>query len=244
MVDKDEADTLPLRKIPEVDDDHLRIIEVSDFDMTACGGTHVAHTGEIGLIKIVKLEQRKDKLRIEFLCGRRALRDYRQKNRIVNQLANELTTGYSEIEASVVRLRDEVKETRRLLKQQLAHLLSIEAEHLLQKGTKKGDTVIVAEQFSGRDTAELRMLANQIAQHPNSVAFIGTVEPATQLIFSRAEDAPGDMNQLIHIALQVLGSASGGGTTKFAQGGGPPADKERMTQALQKASRLLAGQIS
>jgi alanyl-tRNA synthetase len=131
-----------------------------------------------------------------------------------------------------------------LLKQQLAQSLSIEAEHLLKKGTRKGNTLIVAEQFSGRDTAELRMLANQIAQRPNTIALIGTVEPSTQLIFSRAENAPGDMNQLLKIALQVLGSSSGGGTEKFAQGGGPPADKERMTQALQKALRLLAGQIS
>jgi alanyl-tRNA synthetase len=243
FIDKEEANALPLRKIPDVEDDQLRIIEIADYDMTACGGTHVAHTGEVGLIKIVKLERRKEELRIEFLCGRRALKDYRQKNRIVNQLANELTTGYAEIETSVVRLRDEVKQARRLLKQQLAHSLSIEAEHLLRNGTKKGETVIVAEQFSGRDLAEIRMLANQIAQHPNSIALIGTVDPTTQLIFSRAEDAPGEMNQLIKMALQVLGAKSGGGTPKFAQGGGPPADKERMTQALQRALRLLVGQI-
>jgi alanyl-tRNA synthetase len=243
FIDKEEANALPLRKIPDVEDDQLRIIEIADYDLTACGGTHVAHTGEVGLIKIVKLERRKEELRIEFLCGRRALKDYRQKNRIVNQLANELTTGYAEIETSVVRLRDEVKQARRLLKQQLAHSLSIEAEHLLRNGTKKGETVIVAEQFSGRDLAEIRMLANQIAQHPNSIALIGTVDPTTQLIFSRAEDAPGEMNQLIKMALQVLGAKSGGGTPKFAQGGGPPADKERMTQALQRALRLLVGQI-
>ena len=243
MIDKEEVDSLPLRKIPDVEDDQLRIIEVADFDMTACGGTHVTHTGEIGLIKIVKLERRKNELRIEFLCGHRALKDYRQKNRIVNQLANELTTGYAEIEASVVKLRDEAKQARRLLKQQLAQTLTIEAEHLLKNGTKKGETTIVAKQFSNRDVTELRMLANQIAQHPKSIALIGTVSPNTQLIFSRADDAPGEMNQLIKMALQVLGSTSGGGTAKFAQGGGPPADEERMTQALQRALRLLVGQI-
>ena len=244
LVSKEEADSLPLRKIPDIEDDQLRIVEIKEFDLTACGGTHVSHTGEIGLIKITKLERRKNELRVEFLCGRRALVDYRQKNRIVNQLANELTTGYAEIEASVVRLRDEAKQSRRLLKQQLSHSLSIEAGHLLKHGTRKGNTIIISEQFSGRDLAEIRMLANQIIEHPNSIALLGIVGDSSQLIFARSEDAPGEMNQLIKQTLQVLGSATGGGTAKFAQGGGTAADSERMTQALQRALRLLLSQIT
>jgi alanyl-tRNA synthetase len=244
FIDKEEAGSLPLRKIPDVDDDQLRVVEVHDFDLTACGGTHVAHTGEIGLIKIVKLERRKDELRVEFLCGRRALVDYRQKNRIVNQLANELTTGYAEIEASVVRLRDEVKQSRRLLKQQLAHSLAIEAQHLLERAARKGETLIVSQVFSGRDPAEVRTLANQITQHPNSVALLGTVGDSAQLIFARSDDAPGDMNQLLKQALQVLGTATGGGSPKLAQGGGGTADQERMNQSLQRAARLLFGQMN
>jgi alanyl-tRNA synthetase len=243
MVSKEEAGRLSVRKVPNVGDEQLRIVEIKEFDRTACGGTHVSRTGEIGMIKIIKLEKRKEELRAEFLCGRRALVDYRQKNRIVNQLAHELTTGYSEIEASVLRLRDEVKLSRRLMKQQLAHSLSIEAEYLLNHGTRKGNIIIVAEVFSGRDVTELRMLANQISQTPKSIALLGAAGSTSQLIFARSEDAPGEMNQLIKPALQVLGSAAGGGTATFAQGGGPAADKERMVQALQRAERLLLGQI-
>jgi alanyl-tRNA synthetase len=244
MIDKAEADSLPLRKIPDVDDEQLRVIEVKDFDLTACGGTHVSRTGEIGLIKVIRLERRKDELRVEFLCGRRALIDYRQKNRIVNQLANELTTGYSDIEDSVIRMRDEVKQSRRLLKQQLSHSLSIEAGYLIKHGTQKEGTVIVAEAFSGRDPTELRMLANQVIEHPNTVVMFGTVGENIQLIFARSENAPGEMNQLLKQSLQVLGSATGGGSANFAQGGGGTADIDRMNQALQRAVRLLTGQLS
>lgn len=244
MIDKAEADSLPLRKIPDVNDEQLRIVEVKDFDLTACGGTHVSHTGEIGLIKVTRLERRKDELRVEFLCGRRALIDYRLKNRIVNQLANELTTGYADIEESVIRLRDEAKQARRLLKQQLSYSLSIEAGYLIKQGTRKEDTVIVAEAFSGRDLTELKMLANQVIEHPNSIALFGTVGESTQLIFARSDDAPGEMNQLLKQSLQVLGSATGGGSAKFAQGGGGSADMDRMHQALQRAVRLLTGQVS
>lgn len=243
QIAKEEADKLPLRKIPDIDDEQLRIVEVLDFDLTACGGTHVSHTGEIGLIKVTKLERRKDELRVEFLCGRRALVDYRQKNRIVNQLANELTTGYAEIEASVVRLRDEAKQSHRLLKQQLSHALSIEAGLLVKHGRRQGNTVIISEVFAGRDLAELRMLANQITSHPNTIAFLGTVGDSAQLIFARSADAPGEMNLLLKQALQILGSVTGGGTPNFAQGGGT-ADIDRMNQAIQRAERLLSAQLS
>lgn len=243
QIAKEEADNLPLRKIPDVDQEQLRIVEVKDFDLTACGGTHVSHTGEIGLIKVTKLERRKDELRVEFLCGRRALIDYRQKNRIVNQLANELTTGYAEIEASVVRLRDEAKQSNRLLKQQLSHALSIEAGLLVKHGRRQGNTVIISEVFAGRDLAELRMLANQITGYPNTIALLGTVGDSAQLIFARSADAPGEMNLLLKQALQILGSVTGGGTTNFAQGGGT-ADIDRMNQAIQRAERLLSAQLS
>jgi hypothetical protein len=63
------------------------------------------------------------------------------------------------------------------------------------------------------------------------------------LIFGRSANAPGEMNQLIKPALQMLGSASGGGTAEMAQGGGPPADVERVEQAVARAERLLLGQL-
>ncbi|MCI0396910.1 MAG: alanyl-tRNA editing protein, partial [Chloroflexi bacterium] len=127
MVSQEQAARLPLRKVPPLEGDKLRVVEIKNFDLTACGGTHVSHTGEIGMIKIVKLERRGAELRVEFKCGQRALHDYRLKNSIINRLAAELTTGYLELEPTVTRMRDELKELRRVLKQQQTQLLSLEA---------------------------------------------------------------------------------------------------------------------
>ena len=121
----EQAKQLPLRKLPPVRNGRLRLVEIEKFDLSACGGTHVRQTGEIGIIKIVKLERQNNKLRVEFCCGNRALFDYRLKNSIVNQLSTELTTGPAEIVDSVVRNKEESKENRRTLKKTAGAALTI-----------------------------------------------------------------------------------------------------------------------
>src|SRR5262249_52060133 len=72
----EEAAKMPLRKEP-VRGGTLRLIDVADFDLSACGGTHVARTGAIGVIVVSRWERFKGGQRVEFLCGGRALRAYR-----------------------------------------------------------------------------------------------------------------------------------------------------------------------
>lgn len=235
--------TLPLRKIPPEIDGRIRLIEIEKFDLTACGGTHVAQTGQIGQIKIVKLERRGEQLRVEFRCGQRALNDYRQKNSIINRLAAELTTGYGELEKAVVKLKEEAREAHRRLKKQKSTLLKLEVARLLETGRPINDALIVKQAFSDRPPEDLRILANQLTQQPGVIALLGLAGAPCQLLFCRSEDAPGEMNQLIKPALKILESAAGGGTPLFAQGGGPQADMERVEMALTRAERLLMGQL-
>jgi alanyl-tRNA synthetase len=232
---------LPLRKRPVVAG-NVRLVSVDQFDLSACGGTHVSRTGEVGLIKIVRLDRRGDLVRLDFRCGRRALLDYRQKNSVTNRLAALLTTGIAELEPSVTRLQEELKAARRLVKQKQSDLLQLEAAHLLEKGTVHGNFTVVNHLFRDRETADVRTLAKLLVKQPRVIALLGTLGTNVQLIFSRSEDAPGDMNQLIKPALQLLGSA-GGGTATFAQGGGPAMESERVRAALARAERLLLAQI-
>lgn len=245
FVTQAQAQKLALRKLPPIRGDQLRLIEIDQFDLTACGGTHVQHTGEVGMIKIVKLERQNNQLRVEFCCGQRALRDYRLKNSLINQLSAELTTGMTEIAESVNRLKEENKENRRKLKKQQEQLLYFEAAELLKNGKMLGETAVVSHVFTSEesDPGQLRMLANHLTQHSQVIALLGLAGDKAQLLFCRSQDAPGEMNQLIKPALQVLGSAAGGGSAVLAQGGGPGTDLERVRQAIEKAERLLTGQI-
>jgi alanyl-tRNA synthetase len=240
-----QAQKLALRKLPPVRQGKLRLIEIDKFDLTACGGTHVQHTGEVGIIKIVKLERQNNQLRVEFACGQRALNDYRLKNSIVNQLSAELTTGIGEVVESVLRLKVELKENRRLLKKQQEQLLYFKAAELLKASKMVGETAVISHVFTSQesDPGQLRILANHLTQDSQVVALLGLAGEKAQLLFCRSKSAPGEMNQLIKPALQILGSAAGGGTAVMAQGGGPSTDVTRIQQAVDKAERLLIGQI-
>jgi alanyl-tRNA synthetase len=238
-VSREEAQQLPLRKIPDGREGTLRLIEITDFDLTACGGTHVGRTGEIGLLKIVKLERRGGQTRVEFCCGRRALLDYRLKNDVIQQLAAALTTGYGELLPSVTRLQDSVKEGQRQVRQLQVERLALEAEHLLANGQRLEDMVLVAQVFNDRAAADLRSLATQLASNPRAICLLASIGARTDLVFARAADAPGDMKALLQAALRQLEGGRGGGSSTMAQGGGAAADRERVQAAINQAAALL-----
>ena len=243
-VSVEEAKHLPLRKIPTTRNGNLRLVDIEDFDVTACGGTHVARTGEVGVIKIIKQERRGDKQRIEFCCGKRALRDYRQKHEIVVELSTRMTTGGSKLNTAVKRLQDENKQLRRQIKKQQAELSRLEAAHLLSQGAQLGDTTLVTSVFSDRDPGQVRALGSQLIRHDGVIAFLGVAGNRTQLIFCRAASAPGNMKNLLSTALSKLGSHSGGGSETFAQGVAPAAEVILVQQAIITAKKQLLEETS
>ena len=78
-VTPEEAGRLPLRK-ESFNTDCIRVVEIADFDWSPCGGTHAQRTGEVGLIAVRSWERAKRMTRVQFVCGGRALRDYRAAN--------------------------------------------------------------------------------------------------------------------------------------------------------------------
>src|SRR2546426_12453056 len=78
FVSRDEAEKLGLRKLPPAGRDELRLIEIASFDLSACGGTHVRATCHIGSILLRKTETGRQGMRVEFVCGGRAVRTARR----------------------------------------------------------------------------------------------------------------------------------------------------------------------
>ena len=240
LVKADEADGVRMRKLPEhLLTDGLRVIDIDGFDVTACGGTHVRRTGEIGLIKVLKLEKRGDKLRVEFRCGGRALRDYREKNAIANQLAADLTCAAADLPQAVGRLQEDFKAAQRALKAATNTLLDYEAEGLLQQAETNNQARLVVRDFPDRDFSEVRGLATRLAQNEQTVALLAASGDKAQIVFARSADLPWDMNALLKQTLPLIGGGRGGGQPPMAQGGGSPADSQQVRQALAEAQKAL-----
>ncbi len=239
-VSRAEAESLSLRKIPANGDDNLRLIDIADFDLTACGGTHVARTGEIGLIKVIKTETRGNKARVEFRCGKRALNHYRSINQVIRHLSSLLTTAAEELGASVTKLQENEKQTRRTLKQLQTKIDGLEAQQLLQSGQRIGDNTLVIHVYDGDSPGRIRALAGLLAKEEGVIALLAASGDRTHLVFSRADEAPGDMKTVLQEALRQLESGSGGGSNTFAQGAAESASGQSIRRAIEVAAdRLL-----
>lgn len=226
---------LPLRKLPTVEMP-IRIVEVEGFDYSPCGGTHCRRTGEVGLIKITRVERRGQDTRVEFLCGGRALADYRSKNRTANDLSNQFSVGSWELAEAVERLAEEAKSSRRELNAAQNRLLDYEAAELLAEAKQQGDIRVVRKAFTDREGEEVRRLALRLMESEGSIALLGSAGGKAQLFFACSADLPYDMNDLLRGACRVVGGG-GGGRRDFAQGGGP--DGSKVGEALKIAHETL-----
>lgn len=239
FVDQDEVTDLPLRKAP-LAKDSLRVVQVEGFDWSACGGTHVARTGEIGLVKIVRSERRGLETRVTFFCGHRALSHYHMLNVLTRDLAMSLSVGVEELPQTIERLRAEARATRKERDRLRQLLLDHEAVALIAGARVIGPISLVSKVFERREVEEVRRLATRIASQPGHVALLGVKADKAQLVFARSSDLSHDMRPLLQTACRLVGGGGGGGPD-LAQGGGPhPA---RLDEALEQAADLLRQQI-
>ncbi len=233
FVDEAELASIPLRKPPAVDAS-VRVVEIADFDWSACGGTHVARTGEIGLIKIVKLERRGAETRVEFRCGQRALSDYRRKNQMISAVAADLSIGFWELDQAAARLTADNKSLRKQLKHAQERIFEFEARELLSNLRSCGDCAVAMHVWHDRDMETLRKLARQVITRPGTIALLGSGGEKPALVFARSSDVASDMDSLVRGAAERIGG-KGGGSPDFAQAGGPPTSDGQVQSAIEWA---------
>ncbi|MCP4538230.1 MAG: alanyl-tRNA editing protein [Chloroflexi bacterium] len=241
FISPDDLAALSLRRSPTVVGP-IRIVDIADFDVNPCGGTHVTRTGEIGLIKIVRLEYRGDETRVEFLCGKRALYDYRSRNQMIGQLTDRLTVGYWELDQAVERLQIEGKRLRKNLRRARKRLLKTEASELAETAIALADesgprrvVCKIWERTDEKSPEDLRDLAQGLVQHQDVLAILaGVGEERTHLIFAKGSEIDLDVATLFRDACTQLGG-KGGGRPNWAQGSAPVTDVVRVRTVLADA---------
>lgn len=226
-----QAEKLKLRKPPQKQEE-IRIVEISDFDISACGGTHCQNTGEIGIIKIKKWEKIRNNLRFEFLCGQRALKDYFQKNILVNRLSTRFSVKDEELSQAIDRLYDDFKTQRKKVNKLQEKLIEYEAKEIAQKAEGKIIKII----FSDREVKEVKYLALNIIKQGDFVALLGLKSERVYLFLARSETLSFDMREIVDLVAPII-EGRGGGSASFVEIGGEK--KENLTQALEKAYQLI-----
>jgi alanyl-tRNA synthetase len=229
FVDSSEAAKLPLRKEP-VREGPLRLIEVEGFDVSACGGTHVARTGAIGIIAMGAAERLRGGTRVEFFCGVRALRDYRSIRTTVTESARLLSIMPAELPAAIERLQAECRDARRTSKDLRTALAAFEAEALAASAERHGGLSLVARAMDGWDAHGLKLLASQIAGRPGFVVVLISSPAPSAIVVARSAGLNADSAAILK-ALTMRFGGKGGGRPELAQGGGLSGAPAEMAEA-------------
>jgi alanyl-tRNA synthetase len=200
----------------------LRIVTIADLDRSACGGTHVRATGEIGPILIRRVERVKKLVRLEFICGERAVRRARADFDSLSAIAAGASTGLDEVPALFEKLRSDLKLAeagRRVLEEELNSYLGAALVAAATPGA--GGRRFIVHRPAAGTVESLRGLANVVTSHAGTV-FVGALPTPPTVLLASSPDSGVDAAALLKPILTALGGR-GGGQTRQAQGTVPGA---------------------
>jgi alanyl-tRNA synthetase len=229
-----------LRKLPEREGD-IRLIEIEGVDLNACGGTHVRSTGQIGGLALRSTEKVRNGLRVEFVCGLRAVAAARREFALLTAAAGALSVGKKDLPQAIERLQSELKQAgkeRQKLREDVARYEAAElvANTAVQDGTTDG-TRIVRRQFLEHDADYVKLLASKLSTHAATVALLASTqqEPASVFI-ARGAGLKFSCGELMKNALAARG-LRGGGSPTLAQGQIERAALDSLLDELESGTR-------
>ncbi len=213
----EEAAKMPLRKEP-VRGGMLRLIDVDGFDLSACGGTHVARTGGIGVIAVAKWERFKGGQRLEFVCGGRALDAYRSLRDATTASVRLLSVLPEELPAAIDRLQTDAKEQKRTIAALQNDLARYRSGEIAASAEATPAGKLVARAIDG-DANVLKSLAAAITSEPGFIVVLASATSPALVVVARSADV-GVASQKVLAALTGKFGGRGGGRPELAQGGG------------------------
>jgi len=218
IVEKEEMYKIPVRKEPVVNS-NIRIVEIDGIDFTPCCGTHVRNTGEIGLIKIRKIEPYKNNIRVEFVCGNRALKDYTWKNYYIQDISNLLTCKDKSVYNRVEKIytdREKLKKENRTLREKLSKFM---AKELLQKSETIYGIKIIQDKLVDTKLEDAENITKKLNSMENNIIILGIDNPAnSQFIVSRSNNIDINLKTILS-NISKKEKIKGGGSPQTIQGG-------------------------
>jgi alanyl-tRNA synthetase len=216
----EQARTMGVRKIPPEVREELRLIDIADFDLNACGGTHVTRTGQIGAILLRKSEKVKQGVRVEFVCGERALRTARHDYKTMVEAAALYSAHIWDLPQQIRKSLDEIKTAQKERKKLVEELAEFHAQQMLAETAEQHGLKLIVQVVADRDLPFIKLLAQKLTTAKSIVALLGTTLDQPALVFAQSGGMPFDMGALMKEAMTSLGGR-GGGNRELAQGGAP-----------------------
>jgi len=197
-----------------------RIVEIDQFDYSPCGGTHPKHTGEVGIIKISNFSTHHEGLRIEFVCGNRALKDYTEKARILSSLKSDFSCSENILPSRCKKIREDFKELASSSKKTSEKLLSYQIDEMFDKSRIHNNHRIISYVLESDNAKESGILTSRILKRDPS-AIIILVCPSNDSTTLLLASSHSHNNINLHLILDDLlkkNNGRGGGKAYYAQG--------------------------
>ena len=230
VFESDDPSDLYLRKAPKKQG-RIRVVEIEGFDQSACGGTHVRNSAEIGPLKIIRTERVRANVRLYYAAGWRALRDHQLKQDVAQRLQRLVTQPLAEIPERVEALLKERDELRREMKKARRRELERETAETAAAGA-----ALVVREFSGLDPDDLRFFATLLMKAGHHVLAYQKAGPAYVVIGRGRGEF--DLREISSRVFALLAGRGGGGPNLLAGGGG---DFSRIDDAARLLRTCLEG---
>jgi alanyl-tRNA synthetase len=243
-VDEAEISNYPLRRAPKVSG-KIRVVQIGDYDYSACGGTHLRTSAEALPIKVTGSEKIKGGLtRVYFMAGLEALADYKLKHQISTGVAQSFSSSVEKLPERVAQLRDELKATKGQLVALQETVAKAKAKELLQSAQTTDKGRVISHELSQDESSLLVPLSKLLGAHDDVIALLGSSGDSVSknkasLLFIRGKNVSVEMNKLLSEVLYLI-QGKGGGSSERAQGNGT--DTSGVTQALEYARILVNSQ--
>lgn len=217
---KEELESLNLRRDLPNTDEEIRVVKIGDLDINACCGVHPSKTLDLRMIKIKKFEKNKGNTRIEFLAGKRAIEDSLNKDKILREICNYLSSNEDEIFNGIKNMESELEALKITKKKMEDELLNYEYLKILEEIKVESSTVI-KKVFKDKPKNYLGKLANKLVEENNVIClFANILDEKAEVIFASSKiNNDLDMGKLLKEYISKI-NGKGGGRKNFAQGVG------------------------
>lgn len=214
---EEKAADLELRKA-SAREGTLRIVSIEGIDRSACGGTHVRSTSEIGPILLRKLDKVRGNVRVEFVCGNRAIRQARADFRLLQEISKTLSSPPENAPSMISSLAERLKASEKTAQRLATGLAILEGTELYTKTAPDASGLRRATQTGPIDEA-MRARAQAFVAGPKSV-FLAVCQNPPSLLLAASSDSGIDAGKLVKAAVTAAGGR-GGGNAALAQGSVP-----------------------